>query len=636
MSTHPVADDGLHPRPQLRRAAWTDLGGAWGFAHDDADAGRDAGWHRDPAPFDRTITVPFPPESAASGIHDTAYHPVVWYRRTLRLSADDLHGDRVLLHFGAVDYRASVWVDGTHVGDHEGGMTPFSFDVTAALTAGADEHTVVVRAEDLPWDAEQPRGKQDWQDSPHVIWYHRTTGIWQPVWLEVVPGTHVAELCWTSDIDGASVRLESLLRRPVRRGDGRLVMRVGLRLGTELLAEQSAVVTDDRVVMDIALPALRNGQDRDRLLWSPHSPTLVDADIVLLDRDADGVERPVDEVASYLGIRTAEVADGRFLLNGRPYYLRMVLEQGYWPESHLAAPDAGALRREVELIKELGFNGARVHQKVEDPRFLHWCDRLGLLVWGEMAGAFAFGPEAVRRLTTEWMDVVRRDRGHPSVVSWVPFNESWGVQDIAGSPAQRAFVEGVVQLTRALDPSRPVISNDGWEMTDSDMWTIHDYAGTGRELGARYGTAGAVEAMLTDGRPGGRRVVLDPDASDPRGGRPVLLTEFGGLSYRPEGEEWFGYSTVTSPAELRSRLDELFRAVTDSPELAGFCYTQLTDTEQETNGLLTAERRAKLPVEEIRRMVGRPSAAMPTEALDRHRREVEEANQQPGDTATTL
>ncbi|MGW0613765.1 sugar-binding domain-containing protein [Streptomyces sp. NPDC002788] len=624
MSTPSVADDGLHPRPQLRRADWTDLSGPWGFAHDDADAGRDAGWHHDPAPFDRTITVPFPPEAPASGIRDTAHHPVVWYRRTLRLPGGEVSGRRVLLHFGAVDYRASVWVDGTHVGDHEGGMTPFSFDVTAAL-AGADEHTVVVRAEDLPWDAGQPRGKQDWQGSPHVIWYHRTTGIWQPVWLESVPEPSVAELCWTSDLAGASVRLEAVLRRPLSRPGNPLVMRVGLRLGDELLAEQSAVVTDDRVVMDIAVPALRNGQDRDRLLWSPQSPTLVDADITLLTRAADGMDRPVDEVASYLGIRTTGTADGRFLLNGRPYYLRMVLEQGYWPESHLAAPSAEALRREVELIKELGFNGARLHQKVEDPRFLYWCDRLGLLVWGEMAGAFAFDPEAVRRLTTEWMDVVRRDRGHPSVVAWVPFNESWGVQDIAGSPAQRAFVEGVVHLTRALDPSRPVISNDGWEMTDSDMWTIHDYAGTGQELRARYGSATAVEAMLTDGRPGGRRVVLDPDARDPRGGRPVLLTEFGGLSYRPEGEEWFGYSTVTSQDELRGRLGELFRAVTDSPELAGFCYTQLTDTEQETNGLLTAERRAKLPVEEIRRMVGRASAAMPTEALDQHRQEVEEA-----------
>ncbi len=538
-----------------------------------------------------------------------------------------------MLRFGAVDYRATVWVDGSRVGEHEGGMTPFAFDVTDALAADIGEHTVVVRAEDLPGDAAQPRGKQDWQAGPHVIWYHRTTGIWQPVWLETVPATHVVELCWTLGLEHCAVRLEAGLRRAPRlRADSDLLIAVRLRLAGELLAEHTALVTDDEIVLDIPVPALRNGQDRDRLLWSPESPTLVDADVQLLGRAADGTVRTVDEVASYLGLRTVSVADGRFLLNERPYYPRMVLEQGYWPQSHLAAPSAAALRREVELIKELGFNGARLHQKVEDPRFLYWCDRLGLLVWGEMAGAFAFGQEAVRRLTTEWMDVVRRDRGHPCVVTWVPFNESWGVQDIVRSPAQRSFVESVARLTRALDPSRPVISNDGWEQPDSDLWTIHDYAATGEELRERYGSAAAVDAMLTHGRPGGRRVVLTPDADDPRGGRPVMLTEFGGLSFRPQGEEWFGYSTVTSAAELLDRLDELTRAITDSPELAGFCYTQLSDTEQEKNGLLTADRQPKLPLEQIHRLFSRPSAAMPTEALEQHRRSMADSQSADGVT----
>lgn len=631
MSAHDTAtEEGLHPRPQLCRPRWTDLSGVWQFAFDDEDRGTGARWQHDAAAFDRTITVPYPPESPASGIRDTGYHPVVWYRRALPLDAAELGGDRAVLRFGAVDYRATVWVDGTRVGEHEGGMTPFAFDITDALAPDTDEHTVVVRAEDLPEDAAQPRGKQDWQTDPHVVWYHRTTGIWQPVWLEVVPSTHVTELCWTLDLERCAVRMETGVRRaPVPREASDLLLTVHLRLAGELLAEHTTLVAgpvgDGQVVLDIPVPALRNGQDRDRLLWSPESPTLVDAEVRLCSRAADGTVRTIDEVTSYLGLRTVGTADGRFLLNERPYYPRMVLEQGYWPESHLAAPDTAALRREVELIKELGFNGARLHQKVEDPRFLYWCDRLGLIVWGEMAGAFAFGPEAVRRLTTEWMDVVRRDRGHPCVVTWVPFNESWGVQDIAHSPAQRSFVESVVHLTRALDPSRPVISNDGWEMPDGDVWAIHDYAATGEELRERYGTAAAVDAMLTHGRPGGRRVVLDPDPADPRGGRPVMLTEFGGLSFRPQGEEWFGYSTVTSPAELLERLDELTRAIADSPVLAGFCYTQLTDTEQETNGLLTAERTPKLPPEQVHRLFSRPSAAMPTEALEQHRRSVEEA-----------
>jgi beta-galactosidase/beta-glucuronidase len=622
LSTLPTAesDEGRYPRPQLRRPEWTDLSGAWGFAFDDADRGTAAGWQHDATAFDRTITVPCPPESPASGIRETAHHPVVWYRRTLPPGTAEPAGRRVLLHFGAVDYRATVWVDGTRVGEHEGGMTPFGFDITDALAADAAEHTVVVRAEDLPDDAAQPRGKQDWRHSPHVIWYHRTTGIWQPVWLEFVPADHIARLSWSCDVTRATVRLEATVRHGARAGDqAPRLLRVRLRHGDEPLAEVTVLADQESVALDIPLPALRNGQDRDRLLWSPESPTLLDAELTLLSRDARGAEHPVDRVTSYLGLRTVGTGDGRFLLNDRPYYLRMVLEQGYWPQSHLAAPDAAALRREVELIKELGFNGARLHQKVEDPRFLYWCDRLGLLVWGEMAGAFAFSEEAVRRLTTEWLDVVRRDRGHPCVVAWVPFNESWGVQDLAHSPVQRHFVRAIVELTRALDPSRPVISNDGWEHTDSDLWTVHDYAPTGARLRARYGTAGAVDAMLTHARPGGRRVVLDPDPHDPRGGRPVLLTEFGGVSYRPADEEWFGYATVGSPGELLGKLAELLGAVTDSPELAGFCYTQLTDTEQETNGLLTADRLPKLPPDEIRRLVERPSAAMPTEALERHR-----------------
>ena len=612
---------GHYPRPLLRRAEWTDLCGPWEFAYDDDQVGLAEAWYRDGGAFDRTITVPYPPESAASGVGETGFHPVVWYRRRLRLAPADLtDGRRALLHFGAVDYHATVWLDGQRLGDHEGGMTPFTVDVTDAVRhAGGGEHTLVVRVEDRPEDVTQPRGKQDWQVEPHAIWYHRTTGIWQPVWLEVVPAVHLTAVCWTPDLAAAEVRLEATVAGLRAGGADAATLRVRLRHGEEVLAEQATRVTDAETVLPLHLPALRHGQDRERLLWSPEQPTLVDAEVELVD-EATGA---VDRVASYVGLRSVGTADGRFLLNDRPYYLRLVLEQGYWPQSHLAAPDAAALRREVELIKELGFNGARVHQKVEDPRFLYWCDRLGLLVWGEMAGAYAFTQRAMARFTAEWTAVVRRDRGHPSVVTWVPFNESWGVQDIARDRAQRDFVRGVVHLTRAIDPTRPVVSNDGWEQTDADLWTVHDYAGTGEELRARYAVPGGVAAMLTAGRPGGRRVLLD---GGPRGGRPdrpVVLSEFGGLSYRPaRDEKWFGYSTVTGPEELADRLADLVGAVLDAPDLAGFCYTQLTDTEQETNGLLTADRRPKLPPERLRGVFGRPATALLTDALHQHQREV--------------
>ena len=357
-----------HPRPQLVRDSWIDLSGNWGFAHDDDDRGRSAGWQEGAAPFERTIVVPFPPESALSGIGDPDHHPIVWYRR--ELTARPAQSGRVMLHFGAVDYRATVWLNGHYLGEHEGGHTPFSFDITDHLDSAGEPSVLVVRAEDQPSDFTQPRGKQDWQTEPHGIWYGRTTGIWQPVWLEHVPAVHVAGIRWTPDLVSASVGMNVRLSRRASRG---IRLHVVLRLGDEILADHQVGVDGDVVQIDIAVPALRHGPESVRLRWSPESPTLVDAELTLV-----AGSKVVDVVTSYLGLRGTGVRDGRFLLNGEPYYLRMVLEQGYWPTSHLAAPSADALRHEVQLIKDLGFNGVRIHQKVEDPRFLYWCDRLGL------------------------------------------------------------------------------------------------------------------------------------------------------------------------------------------------------------------------------------------------------------------
>ncbi|MEV5299342.1 glycoside hydrolase family 2 protein [Amycolatopsis methanolica] len=596
--------DRLCPRPQLVRPEWFDLDGAWGFAFDDDDRGLADRWFTATEPFDRTITVPYPPESELSGVHATEPHTVVWYRR--EFDAPPIpDGHRFVLHFAAVDYAASVWINGIHLGTHEGGQTPFSFDITAALRSDGRQ-VIVLRAEDRPDEGTQPRGKQDWHPEPHDIWYHRTTGIWQPVWAEVVPALHLRELQWTPELTRASVSCEGELSATP--GEA-VTIRVVLRHGDDVLAEQTVRVDRRRFRFDIAVPALRHGQDRTRLLWSPENPVLVDASVEL-----HAAEAPSDTVSSYLGLREVGVADGRFLLNHLPYYPRMVLEQGYWPQSHLAAPDSVALRREVELIKELGFTGVRVHQKAEDPRFLFWCDKLGLLVWGETANAYEFAPEAVERLTREWLEILRRDRSHPSIVTWVPINESWGVPDIATVPEQTHFVRSIYHLTKSIDPSRPVIGNDGWEIPEADIIGVHDYAPTGETLSTRYGAG--LRRTLSDGRPGGRRLLLDDTSPD----RPVMLTEFGGLSHVPaEDEKWFGYSTVTDDEELAARLDQLVTAVLSSPELAGFCYTQLTDTEQESNGLLTAERVPKLDPARVRAILTQPAAAVPPEELNPYR-----------------
>ena len=613
---HSIIDfiDSAYPRPQLVRDDWTDLCGEWEFRYDDDDEGLSGRWFAGQGSFDRVIVVPFPPESVMSGIHDTAHHPVVWYQRTFAAPP----GERVRLHFGAVDYRASVWVDGTLVATHEGGNTPFSADITGVLRRDHDVadgsvagvHTVTVRAEDRPADASQPRGKQDWRETPHKIWYHRTTGIWQPVWLEPLPDISISDLVWTPEPAAARVRMDvELSALPVEP----VSVRVTLLLEDEVLAEQTTRIVGDRATIEVTIGALGQGQDRRRLLWTPEHPHLIRALVTLIDAD----HHDIDRVRSYLGLRSAGIGMGQFLLNGEPYFPRMVLNQGYWPDSLLAAPSTDALRREVELIKEFGFNGVRVHQKLEDPRFLYWCDVLGLLVWGEMANAYEYGVVAVERLVTEWMAAVRRDRSHPSVVTWVPMNESWGVEDIAVNGQQQHFASALYHLTHALDGSRPVISNDGWQHTESDIWSVHDYAVTGADLFGRYGTTDGIAASLrTMGATRHQLVLGDPV----RRGQPVMITEFGGLSYAPDADEnWFGYAAVTNSEELFNRVAGMVGALLDSPDIAGFCYTQLADTEQESNGLLTADRRPKIDPARLRRVISAPSRNLGAELVDMER-----------------
>lgn len=617
-STH----DGSHPRPTLMRDGWQSLDGPWDFAYDDADLGRAAHWytpgitggarrHAAPGstntgalaatdPFDRTIEVPFVPESEASGIGDESFHPIVWYRRGLPIRPEP--GHRVLLHFGAVDHEAQVWVDGQLAGHHVGGQTAFTLDITDLLDERA-EHVLVVRAFDDPHDPELPRGKQDWLEQTHGIWYHRSTGIWRSVWIESVPEQHVTAYRWDFDMARAAVDLTvDLAHRPTGGAGGATgagpatEVRVSVLHDGERLASVQAGAREARVDMSVGLPQVRNTQGRDHLLWRPEHPVLLD----LLIETIEGGE-VIDVATGYLGLRTCGIDRGHFLLNEEPYYVRSVLEQGYWPTSQLTAPSAEAYRREVELIKELGFNAARIHQKVEDPRMLFWADRLGLLVWGETANAYAFSPRAAQALMSEWGEIVAQCRTHPAVVTWVPINESWGVRDLAIDDAQRAFTRAITEYTRALDPTRPVVSNDGYELVGGDVIALHDYTTDEHVLRERYASpASTAEAVASRGAQG-RRPIND-EARDPvREGAPVMITEFGGIAFA-SGDTW-GYATVEDEDAFAAKVGGLIAAVEASPTLAGSCYTQLTDTLQEANGLLTADREPKLPIEQLRAIV---------------------------------
>ena len=589
----------VHPRPQLTREGWVDLCGQWGFAFDDADAGLRERWFERPAAFTREITVPFPPESAASGVHDPSFHRVLWYRREFAAP----RAERLVLRFGAVDYRASVWVNGQLVATHEGGHTPFSADISGVVRS--DVNVLVVRAEDDPADLAQPRGKQDWQAEAHAIWYDRTSGIWQPVWLEPLPDVFIESVRWTPDLERYRLQVRVKLNAPAPQG-----ARLRVRLGAQdlELVDDSILLNGSVLERDIGLDPSMLAAHRADLVWTPRRPNLLDAQVSL---ELDGAT--LDDTRGYVGLRSVGVGGGQFLLNGSAYFLRLVLAQNFWPESHLAAPSDEALRREVELVKSLGFNGVRIHQKVENPRFLYWCDRLGLVVWGEMANAYVFTPEAQRRLTREWLDVIERDASHPCIVTWVPINESWGVPNLETSAAQRQFVSGLYFLTKSLDPSRPVIGNDGWELVSGDILGVHDYAVDGSLLRERYGSQAALDLTLAGSQPSRRHFYL---SGQRRAGEPVMLTEFGGLSHAPgASDRWWGYGTLPTTEALLEKYEEVVSAVLDSPVLAGFCYTQLTDTQQETNGLLFADRTPKLDPERVRAVTARVSRSIQSDVI---------------------
>jgi beta-galactosidase/beta-glucuronidase len=574
-----------YPRPQLQRENWTSLDGPeWNFAID-----AEANWCL-PAEvkWDRRIHVPFAPETPLSGVHETGLYQSIWYRRSFGAPTHE-SGQRVILHFGAVDYLATVWVNGEMAVRHEGGYTPFCVDITELLNESGPQ-TIVVRAEDDPADLAKPRGKQDWRPKPHSIWYYRTTGIWQSVWLEVVPETYLVQLRWTPDATqweiGLDVRLAGHQRRDLR-------LHVRLTQDERVLADDTYSFNSDEIARRIGIADPGIDDYRNEMLWSPERPRLIDAELELLD--PKGVV--LDRVRSYTALRAIAILGNRFVLNGKPYPLRLVLDQGYWPDSGLTAPDDDAYRRDVELAKAMGFNGVRKHQKIESPRFLYWADRLGLMVWEEMPSPYRFTKQTIQRLPAQWTEAILRDISHPCIIAWVPFNESWGVPDLPDNPAQRHFVEAMYHLTKTLDASRPVIGNDGWEAVATDFVTIHDYDADPVRLARRYSlSCETVPALLREERPGHKVLALsDFNYKD----QPILLTEFGGIAFHRDRAHTWGYSRVEDAADLARQYYKLLSAVRGSSLLAGFCYTQFTDTYQEANGLLYMDRTPKFPLEQI-------------------------------------
>lgn len=571
-----------YPRPQFVRAEWMNLNGVWEFAFDDDNVGTDQGWH-DGRELPDQIIVPFAYQTGLSGINDKSIHECVWYARTFEIP-EQWFGRDLLLNFGAVDYSSTTWINGNEVGHNQGGHVPFQFDIAPYVKPGTNRLTVRVEDSQSP---EQPRGKQSATGLPHAIDYYCTTGIWQTVWLEPVPAIRIEEIRVITHAHQNIIEASVFLHAPSAAWRIEIdVLEMGKVVAT---GEDLTAVATGRIILSIPYAKL----------WSPETPHLYDLQIRLF-KD----EELLDEVTSYVGLRGIRLVGGEFLLNGTPTYLKMVLDQGYWPDGLLTAPSDEAMQTDIGWIKMFGFNGARKHQKIEDPRWLYWCDRLGLMVWEEMPNGREWSSKAESLLSAEWEKAVRRDYNHPCIVAWVPVNESMGFPGLEQEHAgQYAFIERMVRVTRRLDATRPVIDNDGWEHTDiTDICAIHDYTPTAAQLEKRYG-----QTLAGEGLP--HRVWIGEKPLFARGssyrGQPIILSEVGGfltISKEIPAENrdlLYRFYGSCEAQELLERYRDLMRGISSLKFLAGFCYTQLTDIEQETNGLLSYHRNPKVPPESI-------------------------------------
>ncbi|MHA6528829.1 glycoside hydrolase family 2 protein [Paenibacillus sp. BAC0078] len=572
-----------YPRPQFVRSQWLDLNGEWDFSFDDEKVGVAERW-MDHFPAAHKINVPFTYETRASGIGEEKFHAQIWYRRKLTLSPE-AEGKRTILHFEGVDYKASCWVNGRFAGEHEGAYARFSFDITDLLKQDA-ENEIVLKVEDSD-SCLQPRGKQRWAGRNHASFYVQTTGIWKSVWLEHVHETRLDIVKITPDIDRQMIRFDFRVNGTNNKNDLQLETEITFKGETvrklSLSVDRAWLTLETGMMSSINGPWLQN-------LWSPGNPNLFDVEFVLYEG-----ERELDRVGSYFGMRKISIRDGQILLNNIPLYQRLILDQGYWPESHLTPPSEEALIEDIEAIFELGYNGLRKHMKIEDARFLYWCDVKGMLVWSEMAAAYEYNDEAVERFTKEWIEVVQQQYNHPCIITWVPFNESWGIQNIIHDARQQKFTEGIYYLTKSIDPYRPVVTNDGWEHTISDILTLHDYVERGEDLYETYKDKDAITG--NSGTYNEWKFAFAQGYSYK--GQPIIISEYGGIAFK--SEHGWGYGNqVDSEEAFLERFGSITRAIKAIPFISGYCYTQITDVQHEVNGLLTEDRKPKVALEKIR------------------------------------
>lgn len=568
-----------YPRPQFERELWTNLNGQWDFEFDDSNAGEKEKWFLDKS-FSKKITVPFCFQSPLSGIGDKSIHDVVWYKRSFNLP-ENFKGKQVKINFGAVDYITKLWVNGDLVGNHSGGHTAFSFNITNYLTEG--ENVIVIRVEDDSFECTQPRGKQSWKVENFGCWYTRTTGIWQTVWLEALDKTQIERVKMTPNIDNRSLHIEVFT--PEVYED--TILETEIYFEGEYVNTSYVKLTERRTSYSIDVCA--KAIDFKVRYWFPGDPHLYDIKFKLKKQN-----EVKDEVKSYFGMRKISIRDGKILLNNKEYYQRLILDQGYFGDGLLTAESDQMFIDDIKKIKAMGFNGLRKHQKIEDPRFLYWCDKLGLLVWAEMPSTYEFNDTAVENIINEWTEAIKQQYNHPCIVTWTLLNESWGINEVHSNKKQQSLANSLYYLVKSMDQSRLAVSNDGWEHTITDILTIHDYEESGDAFRRNYNN----KYKVVNGAPSLGNTKMTYADGYKYSGQPVIISEYGGIAFA-EDKGWGYGNKVETEEQFIARFESITKAIMDLDYVCGYCYTQLTDVEQEVNGLMDWNHNLKFDIKKI-------------------------------------
>ena len=553
-----------HPQPQFQRQNWRNLNGKWQFAFDFGKSGRDRHWYQG-YDFNQEITVPFCPESKLSGIHYTDFIPAVWYQRSVEISEAEL-ARTTLLHFGAVDYLCEVYVNGQIAGTHRGGYSAFEFDISTYLVTG--ENIITVYAEDDVRSNHQPKGKQSGLYASHGCDYTRTTGIWQTIWLEFLPQRRLKRVKFYPNVAQGSVTIETFT-------SGHAALTIKIYYQGQLCGSLQSDDLSQHQLHEISLDQIH--------LWEIGAGRLYDVEFTFGD----------DQVTSYFGLREVQMDGYRFLLNGQPVFQRFVLDQGFYPDGIYTAPTDAALQKDIQISLDCGFNGARLHQKAFEPRFLYHADQMGYLVWGEMAswGIDLSSYQSALDFMPEWQEIMARDFNHPAIITWCPMNETWNVND---RPQIDNIVRQNYQITKLLDPTRPCVDTSGNYHVQTDIYDVHDYAQN----------PNVFKEHFTPGHYPNGEFYDEHDARQQYSeGLPFGVSEYGGIKWDPDSqsEEAWGYGQAP---QTKDEFMACYRGLTEillnHPRMFGFCYTQLYDVEQERNGLYYYDRTPKFAVEQIK------------------------------------